>query len=897
MRRQIFWLGFPLGSLLSVFAGCSPKYNCADLANCEVETGDAGTSSTQPLETVTFAARTSASTDAESASTAEATAASSSSVLSPSASASESLDSTDVAQVTTDAARASTDVVDVSAESSAASTGEPTVCVPDAVECADETQLRRCGADGQWLEAVPCPFVCVGDACTGDCLPDATACNEQGQVVQCSSGGSWEVVQTCAAVCEEGQCLAECSEGSLSCAGKLLRQCEGGVLVDVQTCEFACDDEAGACTGECNPNETQCFDGLLATCGANAQFGVGVECPFVCEGTQCGGECQPDSTRCKSSQMQETCTEQGRWEERGCDFVCNGDRCTGVCIPGARRCLNNGAPASTGSQSQLCGEDGQWGAITACVESCQNTQCTGLCEAGSANECTVVGGEPTLRVCTAGQWVTQTCEFVCSGAQCAGVCEPGSARCDGSGKRQVCSASGQWADQGCSSGSICQGVGACLAKPSIVSLAATGTALQAGRLDGKTGSSVKVGETSTLSWVLSGGAPASITISPSTGAAIDPGATSINVTPTATTDYTITATNAAGTNSKTVTVAVVSGGTRKYIRHFGGAGPDYSFRLAFDPNGKVLTTSYTDGTVSVGAAVANDQPFVTVHTPGTGAVEKLKAISAADATYISSIVRDGAEFVLAGSLNDSQALLRLNANLTVVDTVSYKVGNGANQDTNDLAIDSNRRLLVAGAGSGAGTAVTLSSSFTDRQERSVPGDPLSAGAFDASNNIFLGGTQTLQRYAAALSANPANATLDEGVVITQVAVDHSGAVVVRGYVDVETQGYIAKFTNNLQTLIWSKEINWKVTGLCVDDADNVIIAAGSNVDDFAAFAFSPTGIDLWNSQVLNANGFVYSSQVLCDSAGNVFASGYSGVALPGSSGYSADFDGFLIRFQ
>jgi hypothetical protein len=65
---------------------------------------------------------------------------------------------------------------------------------------------------------------------------------------------------------------------------------------------------------------------------------------------------------------------------------------------------------------------------------------------------------------------------------------------------------------------------------------------------------INQGETSTLTWTLSGEPATSVTIN--NGVTIPIGSRSVSVSPTTTTTYTLTATNAAGSNTKTVTVTV-----------------------------------------------------------------------------------------------------------------------------------------------------------------------------------------------------------------------------------------------------------------------------------------------------------------------------------------------------
>ena len=69
-----------------------------------------------------------------------------------------------------------------------------------------------------------------------------------------------------------------------------------------------------------------------------------------------------------------------------------------------------------------------------------------------------------------------------------------------------------------------------------------------------TPTSITSGQSSTLAWTLSGGAPTTLSINSSVGSVL--GSSSRAVSPTATTTYTLTATNSAGTVSQNVTVTV-----------------------------------------------------------------------------------------------------------------------------------------------------------------------------------------------------------------------------------------------------------------------------------------------------------------------------------------------------
>lgn len=777
--------------------------------------------------------------------------------------------------------------------------GETPVCVVDETTCTEGNQLQRCGAAGQWGEPIDCPFVCVDGQCAGECVPEDEACNESAQVVACDADGNWNVVQSCAALCEDGECVDECTSDSYSCAGDVLSRCQSGALVPQETCSFLCDPNAGACVGECEPNDTLCIDGQLATCGADALFGAGVECANVCLGTSCGGECKPDATRCKSSQIQQTCTDEGQWDDGACEFVCVDDACGGVCIPGARRCLSNGVPSASGSQSQLCDESGQWTAITTCVESCQNTQCTGLCEPGSPNECVVDDGEPALRVCSDGQWVTQSCDYVCSAGACSGVCEPGAARCN-AGARETCSAAGAWGGASCSAGQVCQGEGQCLAKPTVATLTATGTALQTGRVDGKTGVAVAAGASTTLSWTLSGGSPTSITLAPAASTDIAAGATSVSVTPTKTQDYVLTATNAAGSSSKTITLAVVSSGTKKFIRHFGSSGDDSVAGLAMDAQGRVLTVGFTLGSYTVGGVTASSQVFVAVHDPATGNVTKIKPLATSDLSNGHTIAADGNDLLVGGAIGQAQGLLRLGSNLAINDTVSFQLdnplGEGDYQIVLDLAIDAQRNVLVGGSSWSldGSTVVTLNTAFNGRQETSIASvsTASAAVAFDRSGRIVVAGKEYLRRYSNGVEDTATIGVLPTGVSVMDLAIDHVGNIVVAG--TNASGAYVAKIADDLHTISWSKTFTGGGTGVCVDEADNVILLA-RNGSDLLLRAYTPSGATLWNS--LTVSGVSATFDIVCDSAGNVFAIGVSPGQVVGSSGYSGGVDGTMVKLQ
>ncbi len=98
----------------------------------------------------------------------------------------------------------------------------------------------------------------------------------------------------------------------------------------------------------------------------------------------------------------------------------------------------------------------------------------------------------------------------------------------------------------------------CSIGPATGSCAVTVTAPVIGSFTA-TPASIAPGQSSTLSWTLSGGAPTTLSIDNGVGSVL--GATSMSVSPIATTTYTLTASNSGGTTTRSVTVSVTSGVT------------------------------------------------------------------------------------------------------------------------------------------------------------------------------------------------------------------------------------------------------------------------------------------------------------------------------------------------
>ncbi len=76
------------------------------------------------------------------------------------------------------------------------------VCTPGTTQCASDTQVQTCGADGQWATAT-CTYACVGASCGGTCKPGATqTCSVWNVSCGCDVGGN----QTCGANGQWGSC-------------------------------------------------------------------------------------------------------------------------------------------------------------------------------------------------------------------------------------------------------------------------------------------------------------------------------------------------------------------------------------------------------------------------------------------------------------------------------------------------------------------------------------------------------------------------------------------------------------------------------------------------------------------------------------------------------------------
>jgi len=111
-----------------------------------------------------------------------------------------------------------------------------------------------------------------------------------------------------------------------------------------------------------------------------------------------------------------------------------------------------------------------------------------------------------------------------------------------------------------------------------------------------TPASIISGQSSTLAWTLSGGAPTTLTIDNGVGSVL--GTTSTNVSPSATTTYTLTASNSAGNATRSVAVTVSSSPATVWIG----------------------TTSFSIKATSVETDSSGRQKFVTSNEPFTGTI-------------------------------------------------------------------------------------------------------------------------------------------------------------------------------------------------------------------------------------------------------------------------------------
>jgi hypothetical protein len=87
-----------------------------------------------------------------------------------------------------------------------------------------------------------CPYVCLGDACSGVCVPGSTSCVNDTQVETCSSTGTW-VTTTCTDACVGTTCGGVCQPGATT-------QC-ADACSDVGTKLCGTNGQWGSCSVSC----------------------------------------------------------------------------------------------------------------------------------------------------------------------------------------------------------------------------------------------------------------------------------------------------------------------------------------------------------------------------------------------------------------------------------------------------------------------------------------------------------------------------------------------------------------------------------------------------------------------------------------------------------------------
>jgi hypothetical protein len=299
----------------------------------------------------------------------------------------------------------------------------PAECSAAERTCGD-SGVRQCGADNQWMEDTPCPFVCVAGACTGTCKPGSKQCSDT-TIQECSEQGEWVDGIMCPNICSNGDCAGSCVPGAKQCTGDAPQSCNDSGTWDLQPrCDFVCSE--GACTGMCRPNEVRCSGTSVETCDATGSWQAGTSCPYVCEDGACAGVCRPNDVRC-SDLRAETCGSRGDWETtETCPNLCFAGRCTGSCRPQEKRC-------TSGSRQETCSATGQWGGgqvSTDCGAECIPGQplampCDGAIPLTCDRDGRIARGRAEANkcgaICTAGQ---NGCDYLgdsnppCFGASC-----------------------------------------------------------------------------------------------------------------------------------------------------------------------------------------------------------------------------------------------------------------------------------------------------------------------------------------------------------------------------------------------------------------------------------------------------------------------------------------------
>lgn len=310
-----------------------------------------------------------------------------------------------------------------------------TDCDPGIVECAGESQFRRCRSDGTWGQPLPC---LEGQTCDGGTCSDPScdpAC-DSGEI--CVEGVCQAL--TCSPdctgdeVCTEGVC--RCGDGARCGAGTV---CSGGSCVPT-SCDPACAVGESCVEGTC-----QCGSGPSCTGGQVCEGGACVD-PACVPACDAGETCVAGACRCGTGPAcgsGETC-DAGTCRPVTCTPACDSGE---TCVSGACMC-GSGPPCGSGQ---------------ACVSgTCRPTTCTPGCAAGETCDFGICrcGTGPA---CTGGQTcVSGTCTTppMCSESPCRVVspqcgCSPGQ-MCDyRSGTRGCFSAGTRTEGQACDTSNPC----------------------------------------------------------------------------------------------------------------------------------------------------------------------------------------------------------------------------------------------------------------------------------------------------------------------------------------------------------------------------------------------------------------------------------------------------------
>jgi hypothetical protein len=314
----------------------------------------------------------------------------------------------------------------------------------------------------------------------------------------------------------------------LACAA-LLAGCGGPKSEPLANCT-----EGESCTpaNSCHQGRVSCATGTAVCADALATVldGTGCGSGLVCLSGLCGAPCVPDQactatnpcrlamTTCATATSAPACTETGDLADGtscGDGVVCRGGACTPACQGGLACEPPN--PCTIG------------------VSSCPTTASDAVCILTANKEDGTSCGEG--QVCSAGSCVTVTCQ---AGAACqpADPCRNGVVACTSPLSPGTCATSTTKDDgASCGTGQVCA-TGQCIGPPVIESLTAS---LRNVRPD----SSVM------LWWTVTGATQ--VTLDPGGATLYDWGAA---VSPAQTTVYTLTAANAAGSTSASVTVTV-----------------------------------------------------------------------------------------------------------------------------------------------------------------------------------------------------------------------------------------------------------------------------------------------------------------------------------------------------